>query len=576
MLMDFFRRHEKLLYWVLLPVIMIPFVFYYGGGPGAMDAGNPPLAEILHKRITVDDAADEAARCFGGVDSNWVRRDPAALVLALNRLLYVAAVEGSGLRVSDAEVDQALERLRLGERGLPATDGRSFDGPALAALEGDERAWGRVRELAGRFPALFHERIAAWKAGRLRRADFDSLREVVRDELLLMRHARLLTDAAKVSSPRLYQEYLDQHTRLRVRWVKADAQAFEALIPSAELGDEALAKRFEALKDKPPPEGYQVPEQARVAWLLADAGEIAKEFPVDPADVEAYYGSHKEYWGDPEDHTKTVPLEKVRDSIVRELNRDKVQARIDDAMYEALNAGAAEDFGTLAQRLGLKAGASDADLSDMPKLEGPGFVRDLGETLKALEPGARAERSLDCEKGRVLVRLLSKSPAHAPEFPAVRETILSDLKKERARAMAEEALGRIRAAAGENLDEAFQEAAKAAGRALSTGVTESFTDPRLGEDKLPNEISRHRDAAEAAFALEGVGGCTEPLFDGDEGIVLQVAERSAPEAAGFADARKGLTQRATNAMARMLERDWREAVSRKTTLFKMPQNPGME
>ena len=570
MLMDFFRRHEKLVFWGLLPVIVIPFVFVYGGPGGLhgdMSGENRTLAEILRRKITTEDAAQEALRLFGGVDANWARHDTAALTLALNRLLYVSAVEESGLRVADAEVDQALEKLRTGTASLPASDWRSFDGPAFDRITLDDKVREGMQKLVVgpncRFAAAFRERAAAWNAGRLRRADHECLREAVREELLLLRHEKLMTDAAKVTSAELYRAYLEQHTRLRVRWAKADAKAFEALVPAADLGEEALKRRFDEEKDK----GYQVPDRAEVAWILADTERISKEFPVDPADVESFYGDplHKDYWKDPQDEKKVIPLEKVRDKIVMELNRQKVLDRMNDAMFEALAAPADEDFGKLAARLNLQSGSGTVDVSDYPTLEGPGMVEGLGELLKELDPGAKAPRSLDCGKGRVVVRLLSRAHAHAPEFKDVREKVLSDLKAKRGREMAEDALRRIKASAGESLE---------APKPLTSGITDPFTDPRVGDAKLPDAISRHRDAAVAAFALEKPGDCTDPLFDDEEGIVLQVAERMAPPPEGFAEARKGLAQRGRNAMAQMLMRDWRKAVGGRARLYGMPKEAG--
>jgi hypothetical protein len=585
MLLDFFRRNEKLAFWIILPCIVIPFVFYYGGGQVASVSGETgTVAEILNQSISADDVAEEAARCFG----NGSHRDPMARAMALNRLLALAAVRQSGLSVGDSEVDGALDRLRGGDRNIPSAFW-SFEGRALSMLpmdkpeEGEEGAdapWMRQRqhqsELARRFYQLCHQRAAQWTTGELRKGEFRALREVVREELLLHRHALLLADSAKATTAELFDVYLRNHTRLKARWARAETKAFGPLVPSADLSEEALKAFFETRKDQPdagPGTGYQVPERWTVEYLLADVDLIAQEFPVDPADVEAYYTAHLSEWKDPETQ-KVQTLDEARPQIVKELNREKVVNRIDDLILASLDAPAAESFPDLARRLSLQTGSATVSRSDRPVIEALGQVDALFETLEELEPGERASHALDCGKGRCLLRLASREAAHAGAFEEVRARALDDLRARKAKALAENALRALKAQAGPTAFEAASEvlrrdptltgkASDAVFEGLTYGATEPFQNPRVtSEAKLPEALQKHPQAVQDLFELKEAGDLTEPAFTegGAEGILLQIQERLPPEPADFLKERGPLSERYRSRIAEKLMDEWKQAI----------------
>ncbi len=591
MLLDLFRRNEKLAYWIILPCIVVPFVFYYGGGQVASVSGETgTVAELLNRTISTDDVAEEAARCFG----NGSHRDPVARAMALNRLLALTAVRQSGLSVGDAEVDVALDRLRGGDRNLPSAFW-SFEGRALSALpmdgpgEGAEAPWVRQRQrqsdLLRRFYLLCHQRAAQWTSGELRKGEFRALREVLAEELLLHRHELLLADSAKATTAELFDVYLRNHTRQKARWARADTKAFEPLVPAADLSEEALKAFFETRKDQPdtgPGTGYQVAERWTVEYLLADVDLIALEFPVDPADIEAYYTAHLPEWKNPE--TRQVQsLDEARQRIVKDLNREKVVNRIDDLILAALDAPAAESFPDLARRLSLQTGSATVSRADPATLPALGRVDGLFEALEGLAPGERMARALDCGKGRCLLRVASHEEAHAPAFEEVRARALADLRVQKARALAENALRSLKGQAGPNAFEAACEglrrdptltgkASSAVFEGLTYGATEPFQNPRVAsEAKIPEPLARHPQSVQDFFELKEVGDLTEPSFteDGAEGLLLQLQERLPPEPAAFLKERGTLAERYRSRVSEKLMDEWKQAVDSRARLSRV-------
>lgn len=569
MLLDFFRRHEKLVWWVLLPVTVIPFLFFYGSsGIPALAGGGSSVAEFMHRPVSQEEVEAEAFRLFGDDlrVKERVRRDPARQAVALDRIAFLEAARHSGLRVSETEVDQALDRLRTGALALPEA-WWSFDGKASRASSDDAAHQALWYEFAG----LLQHRLRAWTAGKLTRGGFDDLRHTVREELLLRRLSLLLQCSAKATDPEVYQAYLDEHTRLRARWASVATTGCAPLVPKEAMSEEAVRRLWEERKDG----DYLVPEKVLVEYLLADADRIEGEFPADDADIESYYAAHRNEWPDPETK-QPKPLEAVRAEVVRALNQGKVQDRIADAVEAALSAPPAIPFPELAGRLRLETGtAGFTEGAEPPAALGrtPEIFRALAESA----PGSRLDHALDCRggRGRSVVRLLAREPAHPPAFEEARERAAKDLLSIECRRAAEGLLGQLGGALASEDWKAACAAMAPEEAALQCGEAAPFQSPRVAPEALPGEFKGFEDAAVDAFALKERGEATRPSFseDGARALVVSLVEKLPPEPAGFIAVRERLMTRRRAQVEEFLLECWRDAVGARLRMPGAPREP---
>ncbi|GEM_PF-6132591 len=573
MVFNFFRRHEKIGLYLLLVVLGIFGIW----GPGNIAApfSGFQAASFKTHAISSDDMVAESIRCFSSPQDRGGAMEPAAQRMALNRLIYLQALKPSGLGAGEAQAERALEQAHTRAGALPSETWSLF-GPAqprpYQASPEAEQVW----RMGQGFGYSFQSRLSAWHAGRLPRRAFEALREVAREEIILKRHRRLLEDTAKTTLPALYEAYARDQARLKVRYALLDVKACEALVPADELSDKAVSDLFEARKNLPASVGgggYQVPERLSLAYLVVREEKINAQIPVDPAEVESYYLEHKDRWIDKNSHQVLKTLEAARPEIVRELNQGRILNRMDDLCAAILDAPESEPFAKIAERLGIDAGTAEVD-AENPVIDGLGRLPDLHDAAAGLEPGARIGRPVPCgtagadgetNRDQCVLRLLSRSPAHAPDLAEVRERVLSDLKAQKAREMAGTLLRRLKEdSVKDGLEKALADAPKIPG--LTTGISPTFRDPDLAA--LPKPLERQTSAARSAFELQKTMDLTEPSFSQDESeaCVLQVLERIPPDPEGFQAQRNALSKRIRENIADQFLGAWLESVNRNTAV----------
>ena len=130
MILDAFRRNEKLVWWILLPVLGI-FGLWGPGNIAAVFSGFQ-AASVLDRPISSDEMYEEARRCFSGPQDTGghAALDPSSLAMSLNRLIYLKALEPSGLGAGDAQAETALHKALSRTVSLPSETWSLF-GPAL-------------------------------------------------------------------------------------------------------------------------------------------------------------------------------------------------------------------------------------------------------------------------------------------------------------------------------------------------------------------------------------------------------------------------------------------------------------
>src|SRR6266446_669899 len=270
-------------------------------------------------------------------------------------------------------------------------------------------------------------------------------------------------------------------------------------------------------------QGQTVPEFEKVAFSLqkAQTSDLVK----------TQYGFHIIKVLDKETaHTK--PFEEVKDSLRAPLllsQADKQASDIADQMSAAIRKSNKTSLDDLANQYKLILGETRPVGATDPLLE-LGNSTDVKDAIFRLRAG-ELSLPIRTDRGYVVLSLKTVLPAHQATLEEVRDKIITELKREKAAALARNKAEELvkRAKAGEKFD--------AAAKAL--GLEPKTSDLLARDGSIPGAASGKQ--LSPAFNLKP-GGVGVPLNLGQNWLVYRVAEKQEPNLADFEKQKKELTE----------------------------------
>ncbi len=334
MAIGFLRQHQKTLLWPLAIVIIVTFVFMWGGpratgsGSDVAEVGGRPISDIelaARKRILMEITQRRVED--GDALINIVRAD---------------AARNLGLGVADEEIREFLR----------AVVKRSLKKSELTTE--DYRKW-------------LHENDI----------DPQLLQNVVSEILLQEKGERLLDASATITRQELFLAYCRQKDMLTVRYVDFSSASFRDRIDQPT--DEDAKKYFDTNKKggrREAPDLFH-PKNAKVDYIFASFKDFQAKVEVTKEKLEFHYEATKHRYhaeededGDAEgeegDHPKHKDFEQVKAEVEKDFREKEGRPLATEAVRKAIEEAKAGDkpLEDICKAHGLSAGALDAITDD--------------------------------------------------------------------------------------------------------------------------------------------------------------------------------------------------------------------
>jgi peptidyl-prolyl cis-trans isomerase D len=314
---DAIRKHQRLLQFVLLILILPAFVFFGISGYDGMLARDRGVAQVGDVEITRQEfdfaqrqQVEQLRQMLGdGVDARMFDTPEARREILeglISQRVVAAEAASQRLAVGDERVRQTI----LGIPGLKREDG-SFDDARYKALLSAQNM------TPGGFEARLRSDIA-----------MQTLPDAVQSSVIVPR-----TVAERLVS-------LQEETRevRELRFAPAD------FVASVKPTDEQLAAYYEANA-----RAFETPESAKVEYLVLDREGLAAQVAVSPDDLKAYYEQNRSRYGSPEERRASHILVKAGPDAKARAEAIVAKLQADPSQFEALARSASEDPGSATQ-----------------------------------------------------------------------------------------------------------------------------------------------------------------------------------------------------------------------------------
>jgi peptidyl-prolyl cis-trans isomerase D len=314
---DSIRKHQRLLQFVLLILILPACVFFGLSGYEGMLSQDRGVATVAGQQVSQQDfdaaqrqQIDQMRQMLGdGVDAKLFDT-PEARTEILEGLIAQRVIAGEAGARRIAVTDDRVRQTILGIPGLRKDDG-SFDD--------------------ARYKALL-------SAQNLTAPGFEAR---LRSDLAM----QALPDAVQASAivPRSVRERIValQEERREIRELRIPASEFSGkVVPT----DEQLAAYHERNGT-----AFETPETAKIEYVVLTRDALAAQVTVSPEDLKTYYEQNKARYGTPEERRASHILVKAGPEAKAKAEQLFAQVKADPSKFEALAKASSDDPGSAAQ-----------------------------------------------------------------------------------------------------------------------------------------------------------------------------------------------------------------------------------
>ncbi|MCZ8104676.1 MAG: SurA N-terminal domain-containing protein, partial [Burkholderiales bacterium] len=314
---DSIRKHQRLLQFVLLILILPAFVFFGLSGYEGMLSQDRGVAMVAGQQVTQQDfdaaqrqQIDQMRQMLGdGVDAKLFDT-PEARSEILEGLIAQRVIAGEAGARWIAVTDERVRQTILGIPGLRKEDG-TFDD--------------------ARYKALL-------SAQNLTAPGFEAR---LRSDLAM----QALPDAVQASAivPRSVRERIValQEERREIRELRIPASEFSGkVVPT----DDQLAAYHERNGA-----AFETPESAKIEYVVLTRDALAAQVTVSPDDLRTYYEQNKARYGTPEERRASHILVKVGPDAKAKAEQLLAQVKADPSKFGAIAKANSDDPGSAAQ-----------------------------------------------------------------------------------------------------------------------------------------------------------------------------------------------------------------------------------
>lgn len=384
-MLELMRKHAR--NWimkVLLAIIIIVFIFYFGSMTGRQKAD--AIATVDGKIITYleyekeyRDLIDLYNRRTGGRLTEDMLKTLNLKQQALDKLVYQAILMK---KAQDLKVKVTDEEVRSFISSLPAFQRNGVF---------DDRLYQQM---------LRYNKITP-----------ENFENEQRKSLLVMKMEDLLQDGVHVSDQEVNSFYEAQTEKINIAFVRLRGLDFEGKVQASTSDLEKYLKEHSG--------DFRSPEQIQVKYLFFPARDFTAKVNIPEEEVADFYNSRKQQW------TKageTLPLGSVRDEIVAELKYSRtMRLAYDEAKKARDTIYQQENFDAYAAAHSLPVAGTDF-FTDKNPPEAFRQIPDFAKTVFSLQKD-EISNVIASEKGYYLLKAVAKKAAYTPELKVVEKEV---------------------------------------------------------------------------------------------------------------------------------------------------------
>jgi len=390
---EFIRTHQRLMQFLLLLFIFPSFAFFGLEGYSRLTDGDNAVAHVAGQTITKEewDAAhrqqlDRMRQMYGQQFDARVFDTPEARRAILDNLIAQRAlgaeVVANKLMVPDAVLQQGILQIP----GLTKPDG-SFDGEQYRTL------------------------LAA--QGLTEKGYEASLR---REMALQQLNAAIQSTAfAPKAVAAALSDLNDQERTVQLLAFRPDAYAGQVKVT-----DDML----KAYYDKNTPQ-FQIPEQARIDYVVLDAATVAAQTQVTDADVKAYYDQNQKQYATEEQRRASHILIEVKKGA-SEADKAAAKAKAESLVAQLRKNPA--DFAKLAKADSQDPGSA-ANGGDLGFFGRGAMVKSFEDAAFSLKQGEISD-PVESDFGYHVIEVTAIKPAAVKPLESVKDDIAGEIKKQ--------------------------------------------------------------------------------------------------------------------------------------------------
>src|SRR5450830_45794 len=390
---EFIRNHQRLMQFLLLLFIVPSFAFFGVQGYSGFVDGDNAVAKVAGQTITKEewDAAQrqqlERLRQMAGgqidpkvFDTPEARRDVLESLIAQRAL--AAEVVSDKLTVTD----QALQKSIMQIPGLLKADG-SFDNEQYTMLLAAQ----------GMTPK-------GYEASQRRSMALQQLNIAVQGTAF----------APKAVSARL-SDLNDQERTVQELSFKAASYAGQVKVT-----DDMLKAYYDKNGSK-----FEVPEQAKIEYVVLDSAAVAAQVSVSDADIKSYYDQNLKQYSTEEQRRASHILLEVKKSTSA-ADKAAIKAKADELVAQLRkNPG---DFAKLAKANSQDPGSKDQG-GDLGFLGKGAMLKPFEDTAYKLKQG-EISNPVESEFGYHIIQLTGIKPGSVKPLDQVKGDIAAEIKKQ--------------------------------------------------------------------------------------------------------------------------------------------------
>lgn len=486
-MLSLMRKHAgSWLIKVILGVIVVVFVFWGVGSYRARKESQ--IAMVNGEAIAVEayrnayrQLEEQYRQQFGDAMNQDLLKSlnlkEQALDQLINRRLVLQEAERLGLRVSEDELVQAIQRI-----------------PAFGEN--------------GRFDSRRYQRMLA-----LNRMTAEMFEAGMREELLVEKMQNIILGSVKVSEAEALERFSWQERQVNVRYAAFKPSDYQ----DVDISPEAVEAHFSTHQ-----KAYEIPRKVKAAYVRFQPDDYVAEIDITQEEVETHFELNQEEYGTPKKVQARHILFRVEPGATEEVR----ETARNQAWVVMEQAKSGKDFAELAKQYSDDPGSKNSG-GDLGFFTRDRMVKPFSDAAFAMTPGEISEPILT-QFGWHVIKVEAVQEAKTPTLSEVKEEIEKKLAAAAAKRMAADRA------------EAFYDAAYGATRITDVSVEGDVTvheTPFFAESEPVEGIQQGREFARVAFSLEE-DQVSEPVALGEGYVILQVVDRQAariPELAAVAE-----------------------------------------
>jgi hypothetical protein len=563
----FLRKNMNKMLWVL--IILIAGAF---GITGTMTdvfrqwLGSSSVGKVFGRAVYPGEFTDTRAKLQIERRGQEISEDDVWERIALLEEAKRCSIEVSSEEVYD-NILRAYKFLKLRDAVLSTSKDREESARRFRELSELSENQVRQRLDAIQFDASEYARLIDTYI----RCSVAEYEEIVREDLILSKLQSFVRGCAKMSTKRLYEEFIKADHKRRIEYTAISSSSFKDKV---EVSDSRLKEYYESNKDR-----YKQPDKMAFEYVMARLDQFKKGIPEPKEDeLKAFYQKQRNtdfrrppheipQPAEPEDVYR--PYEEVRMEVYSHLLDEKAKEVADKTLKELkaeLDKEAQlpfEKVQEIAKKFNLQAKETEMfEQNEFPYK----FETEFGECqevdtmfsrkdeIPALAKGKYSSPA-ECEHGLFLYRPSKFTAQHIPPFENVREDVKTGLVREEAGKLAEQKAKEFAKEIKEQKEITHPLLLK---YNTYSAVTDFFSAINR-EGRIPS-IADDYKVVVSAFAMKDVGEVSDTIDVQSMGdqifYIIKYLERKDPTLKEFKEKRLTLVYQAQQSEAGLLSKEW--------------------